>query len=386
MKKFFVFTGGGITPALNPTIYGVVTAARERGWQILGGLHGWASLLPEGKHLSFDGLDITPLRENGGTILRSSRTNPLAKPESIEHIKKTIKELGIDGIVAIGGDDTLGASRKLAEMGLPIIGVPKTIDNDLSGTYFTPGFPSAAHYMSNFTAEIREDAAYALSRIFVIEAMGMKAGWVAASSCYGHADVIIPPEWEVSLEKTIALTHERYKKNGGFAVVVVAQEAKFDEPLAAIEDKQAGEQYGHARKGYICLSLKEKIKNALNIDTKALYPGNFLETGKPIPLDRDLAIALGQKAVDLLDQNQFGYMPRITNNSGELIVDTVSLADVVGEKKYRILPTDYFDTNNLLPTKKFHEYMEPILGVHQPRDDAYTKLINKVVSQSGGAD
>jgi 6-phosphofructokinase 1 len=380
-KKILVFTGGGLAPALNPTLYGVITAARKEGAQILGGLFGWASLLRNGRIINLDKLNINALKNVGGTFLRSSRTNPLSLPNGLEQVKEKIKELKIDAVVAIGGNDTLTAAHKLAEAGLPIVGVPKTIDNDLSETYFTPGFPSAANYLANFTKEIKEDAAYALSRIFIIEAMGMEAGWLTLSSIYGHADVILPPEWQFNFNDVLKTISERYEKNGNYAVVVIAQEAHFDEAIEARAENQIGEQYGHVRKSFICLSLKDRIKKELGIDTKALYPGNFLETGKSSALDRDLAIKLGRKAIELIKKEQYGFMANIirpNNKTTTLKISSISLDKVIGEKNYRKLPDDYFDREKFLPTKKFLDYMEPILGKYKPKEDAYTKLIKKI--------
>lgn len=380
-KKILVFTGGGLAPALNPTLYGVITAARKDGAQVLGGLFGWASLLRNGRIINLNKLNINALKDVGGTFLRSSRTNPLSLPDGLEQVKEKIKELKIDAIVAIGGNDTLTAAHKLAEAGLPIVGVPKTIDNDLSGTYFTPGFPSAANYLASFTKEIKEDAAYALSRIFIIEAMGMDAGWLTLSSIYGHADVILPPEWQFNFNKVLETTSKRYEENGNYAVVVIGQEAHFDEPINALADTQIGEQYGHVRKSFICLALKDRIKKELGIDTKALYPGNFLETGKPLPLDRDEAIKLGRKSIELIKKEKYGFMANIirpNKNKTNLVIDSIPLDKVIGEKNYRKLTPDYFDLNNFKPKKKFLDYMEPILGKFKPKEDEYLKLIKKI--------
>jgi 6-phosphofructokinase 1 len=380
-KKILVFTGGGVAPALNPTLYGVITAARKEGAYVLGGLYGWASLLKNGKIINLNNLKIDSLQDAGGTFLRSSRTNPLSLADGLEQVKEKIKELNIDSIVAIGGNDTLTAAYKLAKAGLPIVSVPKTIDNDLSETYFTPGFPSAANYLANFTREIKEDAAYALSRIFIIEAMGMEAGWLSLSSIYGHADVILPPEWQFNFNNVLKTISERYEKNGNYAVVVIAQEAHFDEAIEARAENQIGEQYGHVRKSFICLSLKDRIKKELGIDTKALYPGNFLETGKSSPLDRDLAIKLGRKAIELIKKEQYGFMANIirpNNQTTTLKINSISLDKVIGEENYRRLPENYFDREKFLPTKKFLDYMEPILGKYKPKEDEYTKLIKKI--------
>ncbi len=386
MKKIFVLTGGGLAPALNPTLYGVITAARERGWSVIGGLFGWASLLRNGQHIDLDNLPIEAIRNVGGTFLRSSRTNPFAFTDGIYQLKERLHDLGIDAVVAIGGDDTLGAAAELFREGIPVVGIPKTIDNDLAGTYYTPGFPSAAHYLSSFTNEIREDAAYALSRIFIIESMGMKAGWLAAAARYGNADIIVPPEQPVSLRAMLGALEKRYTENGNYAVVVVAQEAHFDEPLERIRDHYIDEQYGHQRHSFICVSLREKIKKELGVDTKALYPGNWLETGRPIPLDRDIAINLGHHAIKMIAEARLGYMAAIVRpdeKKTDLAVSEIALSAIVGKQNYRIMPPGFFDFSNFQPTAAFCDYMEPILGRCEPKDDDYTKLIKKITSQVG---
>ena len=170
-KTILVFNGGGLAPALNPTLYGVITKAKKQGFKILGGMYGWASLLDNGRIVDLTKLNIEPIKNIGGTFLRSSRTNPFNVKDGVTQLKDKIKEHKIDYLVAIGGNDTMGAAERLfREENLPIIGIPKTIDNDLPETYFTPGFPSAAFYFSSYVKEIREDAAYALSRIYIIEA------------------------------------------------------------------------------------------------------------------------------------------------------------------------------------------------------------------------
>ncbi|MFA7654311.1 MAG: 6-phosphofructokinase [Candidatus Magasanikbacteria bacterium] len=379
--NILVFTGGGLSPALNPTIYGVAQAAKKHGFNIWGGLYGWKSVLPGGKIINLSKLNLLPLKSRGGTILRSSRTNPLADPNNVNKIKKFIKKNKIDGIVAIGGDDTLGAAQKLAELGLPIVGVPKTIDNDLFGTYFTLGYPSAAHYLIDFVKQIKEDAAYALSRIFVIEALGMKAGWLACASIYGGADVIITPEKPVDLDLVIKLTKERYKRNGNFAVVVVAQEADFKGKLTTTTDHQIGEQYGRKRNHFICLALRDEIKKQLGVDVKALYPGNYLESDKPTAIDNKFAIALGEKAVNLIIQKQFGLMPNIVYKNNKLITGVIDLKEATAGGKFRTLPEEFFNQKQLLPSKQFLNYLKPILG-DRPPEDNYAKLVKKITTHA----
>lgn len=385
MKNILVFTGGGLSPSLNPTIYGVTKAAQERGWSVVGGLYGWNSLLRNGRQISLDKLDLEPLRDVGGTILRSSRTNPLAVEDGVTQVKEKIKELGVDAVIAIGGNDTLGAAAKLAQAGVPIVGIPKTIDNDLAGTYYTPGFPSAAHYLANLVKEIKQDAAYALSRIFVIESLGMKAGWLAAAGVFGGADVIITPERKTNLKKTLSLLNERYIKNGNYAVVVVAQEAHFDEKLSGLKHNEIGEQYGHSRQNFICLDLKERISEELNIPTKAIYPGNFLETGKPTPLDRDMSILLGKEAVNLVDKNIFGKMVAIERKDAKslkLEVAVTELHNPDDKGNYKPFPDNFFDFESMLPSQEFMDYMAPLIDDTPRAEDDYSRLLKTITSRS----
>ena len=385
MKTLFVFTGGGLAPALNPTLYGVISQARAKGWRVLGGLYGWQSLLHNGHHVDLTNLDIESLKNNGGTILRSSRANPFATPQGPDAVREKIKELGVDAIVAIGGDDTLGAAAKLANQNLPIVGIPKTVDNDLPGTYFTPGFPSAAYYLASFTDEIKRDAAYALARIFIIEAPGMKAGWLSCAGALGGADIILPPEWQISWTHFLKLLLQRYKENGNFATVVVSQEVNFDTEIIHFNDQQIGDEHGHKRQSFICVTLRDKIRTELGIDAKALYPGNYVESGKPIALDRGLAIQLGNKAVELLDSNTFGHMACITRPNSltnELTINSIPLQEII-TKKYHPMDADMFDTQNLLPTPKFYEYMQPLTNdFPKIEQDDYTKLMRKISSSN----
>lgn len=380
-KTILVFTGGGVAPALNPTLYGVINGAKKEKAKILGGIFGWASLLDDGKIIDLDKLNIEPIEDVGGTILRSSRTNPFKIENGIGQIKKNIKKHKIDYIIAIGGDDTLGAARRLVEEeNLPIIGIPKTIDNDLSGTYFTPGFPSAAHYISSFAKEIKIDAAYALQRIFVIEVMGMHAGWLSASASYGWADLIIPPEKEIKLDNFFTLLEKKYKENGNFATVAISQEAKIEGGICGIVDDQK-DLFGVTRHELICVNLKQEIKKRLDIDSKILLPGNWLETGKPIEIDKKFAIELGEKAIELIKEGKIGFMANLVRpnpKSLEIKIDSINLGDVVGENKYRNLPDEYFDYNNLKVTEKFYDYMKPILGKYEAQNE-YLKLIKKII-------
>lgn len=380
-KTILVFTGGGLAPALNASLYGVITEARLRGYRILGGVAGWKSLLPGGHIIDVTDVNVESIKDIGGTFLRSSRINPFASPENLRSLKEKIAAESITAIIGIGGNDTLGALKRcVEEEQIPAVGIPKTIDNDLSGTYWTPGFPSAAHYISTFVKEIREDAAYALSRVYVIEALGMHSGWLAASSCYGQSDVIIPPEHVASLRHVLDLTHKRYRDNGEFAVVVVAQECRFDEPLKVAADTQA-DHYGVKRQMFVAMSLRDKIEQELGLTARMLYPGNYFETGMPIPIDREYATQLGQYAVRLVEEKKFGQMSCLIRPDAvktTLEVRSINLSEVVGEDKLRKLEDGMFDYQEFRATQKFYQYLEPALGKFSPPDSGYYTLLDKV--------
>jgi 6-phosphofructokinase len=379
-KKLLVFTGGGLAPALNPTLYGVIREAQRQEMKIIGGLFGWASLLRNGKAINLTNFNPLPLKDIGGTFLRSSRTNPLGVENGLEMVREKLREYKADYVVAIGGDDTLGAAFKLyKKMGIKIVGIPKTIDNDLAGTYWSPGFPTAAYCLSKFCEEIKIDAAYTLSRVFIIEALGRKSGWVVAAGAYGLADVIIPPERKIKVSRVLDLIAKRYEKNGNFATVVVSEEADFD-CLKGIEQNQC-DSFKVKRKSYVALGLAEAIKKNLGLDSKALFPGNFLQTGSPIKIDATTACSLGHQAVNMLKEGKFGHMACIERKKNP---ESIQVSDIPLEKtagKIKVLDESYFDFEKCQVKNKFLDYMKPILGQYQVSNPAYHRLIKRIVRQ-----
>lgn len=378
-KKLLVFTGGGLAPALNPTLYGVIREAQRHQMKIFGGLFGWACLLRNGKAIDLTHFNPLPLKDVGGTFLRSSRTNPLGISDGLDIVKEKLREYGVDFVVAIGGDDTLGAANALFNKEkIKIVGIPKTIDNDLQGTYYTPGFPTAAYYTAKFCEEIKMDAAYALSRIFIIEVLGRKSGWLAASGAFGAADVIIPPEREVKLSRVLNLLAQRYEKNGNFATLVISEETNFDQEIQGLEQDQK-DSFNIKRKSFIALGLKEKIKKELGIDCKPLFPGNFLQTGSPIKFDADFADKLGMGSINLIKQEKFGFMTALKRVGKSLRLEVIEtpLAKAVG--KVKLLDDTYFDFENFKVKNKFYNYMKPIFNKHEfDRKWSYLKVISQM--------
>lgn len=384
-KTILVFTGGGLCPALNSILSGVISRGQSSGFKILGGLHGWASLLENGKVIDLTNFNVEKIKNIGGTFLRSSRTNPLKVPNGQEQIKDAIKKYGIDAIIAIGGDDTLGTAHILSsQLEIPIIGIPKTIDNDLSETYWTPGYPSAAHYFADFVRSIKEHAAYTLSRVFVIEAPGFKSGWLAASGAYGMADIILPPEEIINCRHVIEKLEEAYLKNGNYAVVVISQYARFDIPIVGRSDEQS-DQYDTARNIFIGLSFTDFLKSELKMDIRSLHPGNYLESVRPIEIDKKLSILLGEKAVDEITKGTTGMaicLKRADWNNSNIEVTTCSLEAMAGKGNYNFLQPDMFDFENFKVTQKFFDYLEPALGKNPAlENNEYLELQKEIIQK-----
>jgi len=356
-KKILVFTGGGLSPSLNPTLYGVINEAKKRKAKIYGGFFGWRCLLNGGKIMPLNNFKEEKIKNEGGTFLRSSRTNPYKFKNGPQEIKNNFEKHSFDYMIPIGGNDTLGAAyRFFKEKGIKLVAVPKTIDNDLSETYWAPGFPTAAAKLINITKEIR-GAAYALSRIFIIEIFGEKAGWLTASAYLGKADIIVPPERYIDIDRVIKLIKEKYKKNKGFVIIAMSKEARLGDKIKGVVDDQ-NDSYGIVRQELKSHFLKKEIKKRLNIDTKIIIPGNYLQTGPAIKIDRDFSILLGRTAVKMLDEGLFGFMPSLAKSGNKIVVKKIELSKNIGSN---YLNNEMFDFKKLVPKKAFLNYMKPIM-------------------------
>lgn len=368
--KILVFTGGGIAPALNATLYGIITEAQKRRWQIFGGLFGWASLLPNGKIIDLSHTDVRAIQKQGGSFLRSSRTNPFKDVTTTASVLRTIKRHRFDGIIPIGGDDTLGAAHRFAtRYHLPIVGVPKTIDNDLACTYFTPGFPTAAATLARYTDALKQ-AAYGAERIFIIEVMGGKAGWLSTAAALGGADCIIPPECTVSLARVIALTKKRYKENGSCAVVVVSHQARIGHLKSAYAVQR--DSYGIKRAHLISIPLRDAIEKHLSIETLIALPANIVSAADPIPLDQASAEAVGRAALKLIAKKQYGDMVAIGKTFYPV---AVPLHRAVAKEAYHALDSRDFDFKNLQPRPSLLRYLERITGLSRSTEKPYARFL-----------
>jgi len=326
-----ILTGGGDCPGLNAVIRAVTRKGIQEGDNIIGILHGWKGMLTA-QHEELTLRAVSGLIHRGGTILHTSRTNPFKEENGGEQVVATFKRLNLDALVAIGGEDTLGvAGRLYEEYGLPVVGVPKTIDNDLSGTEVTFGFDTAVSIVTEAIDRLHTTAE-SHDRVMVVEVMGRHAGWIAVhSGLAGGADVILIPERPFKLDEVVEVILTRHAIGKDFSIVVVAEGAKLEsggDGTVSDPDIQVDE-FGHVRLGGIGQFLGKEIEQRTGFETRVTVLGHIQRGGTPTARDRILATLYGVKAHNLIREGRFGTMAAIVNGK----VDTVPLEDAVRELK-----------------------------------------------------
>lgn len=322
-----ILTGGGDCPGLNSVIRAVVRAAINDSSEVIGIRYGWKGLL-EKDYLPLDLKSVSGILPRGGTILGTSRTNPYKKENGSNTAKNNFKELKLDALVAIGGEDTLGVATKLGEEGVSVVGVPKTIDNDLNATDFTFGFDTAVNIVMECIDRLHTTAE-SHNRIMVVEVMGRHAGWIAAySGIAGGADYILVPEIPIDIEELCESIRKRHQRGKNFSIIVVSEGAAFkDTNLLAQEQKL--DEFGHVRLGGIGDSLGKLIEQKTGFETRVTVLGHIQRGGSPTAFDRVLGTRFGVKAYDLVKQKKFNRMVSLRGNE---IVD-VPLAEATKELK-----------------------------------------------------
>jgi 6-phosphofructokinase 1 len=323
-----VLTGGGDCPGLNAAIRAIVRKGIDRhGHTVLGFRDGWRGPLESDyEELTLD--SIRGILPRGGTILRSSRTNPTGREGGPEQIARNLRALELDGIIAIGGEDTLGAAAKLySDHGLPMLGVPKTIDNDLGGTDLTFGFDTAVQIATEAIDRLHTTAE-SHNRVMVLEVMGRHAGWIALhSGLAGGADVILIPERPFDIDQVCELIRRRHERGRFFSIVVVAEGAKPAEGtmelLAAKKD-----EFGHERLGGIGQRLEREIEERTGYETRATVLGHVQRGGTPTAFDRVLATRLGAAAIDAADAGDWGQMSAVRGSRIEMVPLTDAVASL----------------------------------------------------------
>ena len=327
IKKIGVLTGGGDCPGLNPTIRAIVRKADRENISVVGIKNGWKGLI-EKDSIDLDLGSVSGILPKGGTILGTSRTNPYKQPGDVEKVKKNMKEMGLDAFIAIGGDDTLGVAEKLYKEGLKMIGVPKTIDNDLSCTDFTFGFDTAVNIATEAIDRLHTTAE-SHHRIMVVEIMGRHAGWIATyAGIAGGADMILIPEVPIDLDEVCKIIKERHARGKDFSIVVVAEGAKLKSQEFVLKDNKK-DAFGHVMLGGIGNFVGQELEKRTGFETRVTILGHIQRGGTPSAFDRVLATRFGVKAVELVVQGDFGKMVALRGNE----IVGVPIADAVGKLK-----------------------------------------------------
>ena len=329
MKKIGVLTGGGDCPGLNAVIRAVVKRALDTyNLQVLGIREGWAGLI-KGRVEPLTYFSISGILPRGGTILGTSRTNPLKSEETLQRVLNTIKKFGIDGLVVIGGEDTLGVAGRLHEMGIPVVGVPKTIDNDLPCTDYTFGFDTAVSIVTEAIDRLHTTAE-SHHRVMVIEVMGRHTGWIATiSGIAGGADCILIPEIPFKIDDVAAMIKRRCERGKTFSIIVVAEGVEFGETDGQVVQDEKTDEFGHALLGGVGNVIGKKIQELTGMETRVTNLGYIQRGGTPTAFDRVLATRFGVKAVDLLASKEYGKMVCLRGNS----VESVDLKEVTSSSK-----------------------------------------------------
>ena len=328
--KVGILTGGGDCAGLNAAIRAVVRKSTILGWSIEGFRNGWAGILQR-DHFEMTAQHVSGILNQGGTMLGTSRTDPRASKETYALARSVFEEVGLNALIAIGGDDTLSVANQLAADGHPVIGIPKTMDNDVQGTDYCIGFDSAVTRVTE-ALDYLHTTASSHHRAMVVEVMGREAGWVATiGGLAGGADYIIIPEVATQLEDIIKRLNMRRDQGKDFSIIVIAEGARIDGLEEADARVPSSDQFGH-----VDLSSKElgrRLANAIGdgtgMETRVTVLGHVQRGGPPSVFDRVLATRLGVTAVNMVRNQRWGFMPAL---QGRDIVE-VPLTQAVGTNR-----------------------------------------------------
>jgi len=326
--KVGILSGGGDAPGINAVIRAVVRKSiQDYGYETVGIKDGWRGLI-DGEFIPLDLKTTGGMLFRGGSILGTSRTNPFKREDGPQRILKNVETHGIEAVVAIGGDDTLGVALKLHEIGLPCVGVPKTIDNDLAGTDYTFGFQTAVSIACEALDRLHTTAE-SHHRVIILEVMGRYTGWIALEAgIAGGADAILIPEKPFDVDEVCEYIRRRRRRGRTFSLVVAAEGAKPKEGEEIVYSSGVDE-FGHARLGGVGYYLGKEIEKRMDIETRVVVLGHLQRGGSPIAFDRVLATRYGIAAIDLVQKGKFGQMVALRGN--EIVF--VPLKDVVGKRK-----------------------------------------------------
>ena len=333
-KSIGILTGGGDCPGLNAVIRAVARRSIDRGYDVVGVREGWRGLV-EPLLVPLGLREISGILPRGGTILGTTRTNPYRLDGGAERVLENFKA-NLDALVAIGGEDTLGVAARLhGEHDLAVVGVPKTIDNDLSATDYTFGFDTAV-WICTEAIDRLHTTAESHNRVMVVEVMGRHTGWIAVmSGIAGGADVILIPEQPLPMEEVCAQLEKRHRGGKDFSIVVVSEGYE----LEGLGEEGEVDEFGHVRLGQrgVGDAIARGIERRTGFETRVTVLGHVQRGGSPTPRDRVLATRYGLKAADLVHQGRFGRMAAL---HGDSIVD-VSLKEATAELK--TVPADWYE-------------------------------------------
>ncbi|MDD5437450.1 MAG: 6-phosphofructokinase [Candidatus Omnitrophica bacterium] len=329
MERVGVLTGGGDCPGLNAVIRAIVKTALPNKIKVVGIKNGWKGMITlDATDLDLDA--IAGILPKGGTILGTSRTNPFKNKGDVEKVVDTYKKLKLDALIAIGGEDTLGVANKLCKenKGLNVVGVPKTIDNDLNATDYTFGFDTAVNIAMEAIDRLHTTAE-SHHRIMVVEIMGRHAGWIALhSGLAAGADIILIPEIPIDLDEVCELLRKRHSRGRLFSIVAVAEGAEFKAGQVVTKEQQL-DAFGHVRLGGIGETLAEEIEKRTKFETRVTVLGHIQRGGSPTAFDRVLGTRFGVKAMELAMAKKFGYMVSLAGTE----IREVPIEEAVGKLK-----------------------------------------------------
>jgi phosphofructokinase-like protein len=328
VARIGILTGGGDCPGLNAVIRGVVRKGVNRyGHSIVGYQDGWRGVVEnQVMHLTPD--NTSGILHRGGTIIGSSRTNPFKVERGVERAKESLAAENIECLIAVGGEDTLGVADKLTSEGINVVGVPKTIDNDLSATDFTFGFYTAVQICTDAIDRLHTTAE-SHNRVMVVEVMGRHAGWIATyAGIAGGADAILVPEHPFDIDEVCAHITHRHRRGRTFSIVVVAEGAT---PALGEEVTQEAptDEFGHVRLGGIGVMLEKEIEARTGYETRVTILGHIQRGGTPTAYDRVLATRFGIAAVDAAHDGDYGKMVALQGTN----IVRVPISEAVGELK-----------------------------------------------------
>jgi ATP-dependent phosphofructokinase / diphosphate-dependent phosphofructokinase len=330
-----VLTGGGDCPGLNAVIRAVVRKGiKAHGWEIVGFRNGWQGPI-ENLTKPIGLTDVEDILTRGGTILGSSRTNPYKVDGGVDRIREVLAENKVDALIAIGGEDTLGVAKRLTDDGIGVVGVPKTIDNDLGATDYTFGFDTAVHIATEAIDRLRTTAE-SHHRALVVEVMGRHAGWIALhSGLAGGANVILVPERPFSVDKVVDWVERRFERE--FAPIIVVAEGAMPEGGAEVLHSGERDAFGHVRLGGVGQWLAEEIADRTGKESRAAILGHIQRGGTPTAYDRVLATRFGLNAVDAVADGDFGVMVALRGTD----IVRVKLSEATAELK--TVPTERYE-------------------------------------------